>query len=130
MGFFGAKEKFAYRFADLPILEPGMAVKSFAVAAYQSRLPERVDRFRRVAQFLLGASGLMTAKPRNRVVQRVSFLRHSRTVGARILRYCRALALPPDGVVTLPCEKRERSTPYAFSSRRDGLAPRGHRRGA
>ena len=34
------------------------------------------------------------------------------------------------GAVTLPCEKRERSTPYAFSSRRDGLAPRGHRRGA
>ena len=34
------------------------------------------------------------------------------------------------GAITLPCEKRERSTPYAFSSRRDGLAPRGHRRGA
>src|SRR5271157_2070750 len=35
-----------------------------------------------------------------------------------------------DGTVTLPCEERERSTPYGFSSRRDGLAPRGHRRGA
>ncbi len=35
-----------------------------------------------------------------------------------------------DGTVTLPCEKRERSTPYGFSSRRDGLAPRGHCRGA
>ncbi len=34
------------------------------------------------------------------------------------------------GTVTLPCEERERSTPYGFSSRRDGLAPRGHRRGA
>ena len=36
----------------------------------------------------------------------------------------------PCGTVTLPCEERERSTPYGFSSRRDGLAPRGHRRGA
>src|SRR5208337_931972 len=27
------------------------------------------------------------------------------------------------GTVTLPCEERERSTPYGFSSRRDGLAP-------
>jgi hypothetical protein len=35
-----------------------------------------------------------------------------------------------DGAVTLPCEKRERSTPYGFLGRRDGLAPRGHRRGA
>ena len=35
-----------------------------------------------------------------------------------------------EGTVTLPCEERERSTPYGFSSRRDGLAPRGHRRGA
>ena len=34
------------------------------------------------------------------------------------------------GTVTLPCEERERSTPYPFSSRRDGLTPRGHRRGA
>ena len=34
------------------------------------------------------------------------------------------------GTVTLPCENRERATPYGFSSRRDGLAPRGHRRGA
>ncbi len=34
------------------------------------------------------------------------------------------------GTVTLPCEERERSTPYGFSSRRDGLAPRGHRSGA
>ena len=34
------------------------------------------------------------------------------------------------GTVTLPCEERERSTPYGFSSRRDSLAPRGHRRGA
>ena len=38
--------------------------------------------------------------------------------------------IEPTGAVTLPCEKRERSTPYGFSSRRDGLAPRGHRRGA
>ena len=37
---------------------------------------------------------------------------------------------PLDGTVTLPCEERERSRPYGFSSRRDGLAPRGHRRGA
>src|SRR5271165_7225287 len=36
----------------------------------------------------------------------------------------------PAGTVTLPCEERERSTPYGFSNRRDGLAPRGHRRGA
>jgi FixJ family two-component response regulator len=34
------------------------------------------------------------------------------------------------GTVTLPCEERERSRPHGFSSRRDGLAPRGHRRGA
>ena len=33
------------------------------------------------------------------------------------------------GVVTLPCEERERSRPYGYSNRRDGLAPRGHRRG-
>src|SRR5271166_5103562 len=39
-------------------------------------------------------------------------------------------ALGREGTVTLPCEERERSTPYGFSSRRDGLAPRGHRRGA
>jgi hypothetical protein len=36
----------------------------------------------------------------------------------------------PDGAVTLPYEERERSTPNGFSSRRDGLAPRGHRCGA
>jgi nucleoside-diphosphate-sugar epimerase len=34
------------------------------------------------------------------------------------------------GVVTLPFEERERSTPYGSLSRRDGLTPRGHRRGA
>jgi hypothetical protein len=34
------------------------------------------------------------------------------------------------GAVTLPCEERERSTPYGSLSRRDGLTPRGHRRGA
>ena len=34
------------------------------------------------------------------------------------------------GVVTLPFEERERTAPYGFSSRRDGLVPRGHRRGA
>jgi hypothetical protein len=34
------------------------------------------------------------------------------------------------GAVTLPCEERERSTPYGFLCRRDGLTPRGHRRGA
>ena len=39
-------------------------------------------------------------------------------------------AQPAGAVVTLPCEKRKRATPYGFSSRRDGLAPRGHRRGA
>jgi hypothetical protein len=37
---------------------------------------------------------------------------------------------PPNGAVTLPCEERERSTPYGSLSRRDGLTPRGHRRGA
>jgi hypothetical protein len=36
----------------------------------------------------------------------------------------------PDGTVTLLCEERDRSGPHGFSSRRDGLAPRGHRRGA
>jgi putative transposase len=35
-----------------------------------------------------------------------------------------------EGAVTLPCEERERSTPYGSLSRRDGLTPRGHRRGA
>jgi len=40
------------------------------------------------------------------------------------------LGMGDEGTVTLPCEERERSTPYGFSSRRDGLAPRGHRRGA
>ena len=35
-----------------------------------------------------------------------------------------------EGAVTLPCEERERSTPCGFLSRRDGLTPRGHRRGA
>src|SRR5271166_1954238 len=39
-------------------------------------------------------------------------------------------ALAQKGTVTLPCEERELSGPYGFSSRRDGLAPRGHRRGA
>ena len=34
------------------------------------------------------------------------------------------------GVVTLLFEERERTTPYGFSSRRDGLTPCGHRRGA
>ena len=34
------------------------------------------------------------------------------------------------GAVTLPCEERERSTPYGSLSRRDGLTPRAHRRGA
>jgi hypothetical protein len=34
------------------------------------------------------------------------------------------------GTVTLLCEERERSRPHGFSSRRDSLAPRGHRRGA
>src|SRR5271166_1942640 len=34
------------------------------------------------------------------------------------------------GAVTLPREERERSTPYGTLSRRDGLTPRGHRRGA
>jgi hypothetical protein len=34
------------------------------------------------------------------------------------------------GVVTLPREERERTTPYGFSSGRDDLAPRAHRRGA
>ena len=35
-----------------------------------------------------------------------------------------------NGAVTLPREEHERSTPYGFLSRRDGLTPRGHRRGA
>ncbi len=35
-----------------------------------------------------------------------------------------------EGAVTLPREERERSTPYGILSRRDGLTPRGHRRGA
>jgi hypothetical protein len=34
------------------------------------------------------------------------------------------------GVVTLPREERERTTPYGFSSGGDDLAPRAHRRGA
>jgi hypothetical protein len=34
------------------------------------------------------------------------------------------------GAVTLPREEHERSTPYGFLSRRDGLTPRGHRCGA
>ena len=34
------------------------------------------------------------------------------------------------GVVTLLFEERERTTLYGFSSRRDGLTPCGHRRGA
>jgi hypothetical protein len=34
------------------------------------------------------------------------------------------------GTVTLLCEERDRSGPYGFSSRRDGLTPRGQRRGA
>jgi len=34
------------------------------------------------------------------------------------------------GAVTLPCEERERTTPYGFSSRRDGLTPCAHRRSA
>ena len=38
--------------------------------------------------------------------------------------------IDPNGAVTLPCEERERSTPYGSLSRRDGLTPRGHRRGA
>ena len=42
----------------------------------------------------------------------------------------RLLVKVHEGTVTLPCAKRERATPYGFSSRRDGLAPRGHRRGA
>ncbi len=55
--------------------------------------------------------------------------------GVAVLRDRSALGEPfrtndRGGAVTLPCEKRKRSTPYAFSSRRDGLAPRGHRRGA
>src|SRR5271166_3748476 len=45
-------------------------------------------------------------------------------------RLTRLGEMSEDGTVTLPCEKRERATPYGFSSRRDGLAPRGHRRGA
>ena len=36
----------------------------------------------------------------------------------------------PEGVVTLLFEERERTTLYGFSSRRDGLTPCGHRRGA
>jgi len=36
----------------------------------------------------------------------------------------------PDGVVTLPREERARTTPYGFSSGRDDLAPRAHRRSA
>jgi hypothetical protein len=35
-----------------------------------------------------------------------------------------------DGVVTLPFEERERTALYGFSSRGDGLTPRGQRRGA
>jgi hypothetical protein len=34
------------------------------------------------------------------------------------------------GIVTLPCEERERTTPQRFSSGRDDLAPRAHRCGA
>jgi len=34
------------------------------------------------------------------------------------------------GIVTLPREERERTTPQRFSSGRDDLVPRTHRRGA
>ena len=34
------------------------------------------------------------------------------------------------GIVTLPCEERERTTPQRFLSGRDDLVPRTHRRGA
>jgi hypothetical protein len=34
------------------------------------------------------------------------------------------------GIVTLPCEECERTTPQRFSSGRDDLVPRTHRRGA
>jgi hypothetical protein len=35
-----------------------------------------------------------------------------------------------EGIVTLPCEERERTTPQRFLSGRDDLVPRTHRRGA
>ena len=40
------------------------------------------------------------------------------------------ISINGEGAVTLPREGHERSMPYGFLSRRDGLAPRGHRRGA
>jgi len=45
-------------------------------------------------------------------------------------RAARGRPLAPEGIVTLPCEERERTTPQRFSSGRDDLVPRTHRRGA
>ena len=83
---------------------------------------------------VLSGCGTTKAKRRRGIVTSSRLLKRSKLLECFCTREWNRIMRGEDkwsgGIVTLPCEERERTTPQRFSSGRDDLAPRAHRRGA